>query len=80
MSKICPETGEKVIYLTCLECETKSCKNTCRKKHVEYKLYMKGTSHSELLSFLLSLRVHQRFQIDNIIQCDKINFCFFASF
>lgn len=37
MSKICPETGEKVIYLTCLECETKSCKNTCRKEESDEK-------------------------------------------
>ena len=37
MSKICPETGEKVIYLTCLECDTKSCKNTCRKEESDEK-------------------------------------------
>ncbi len=28
MSKICPETGEKVVYLTCLECDTKTCMGT----------------------------------------------------
>lgn len=25
MSRMCPETGRKVIYLTCQECETKTC-------------------------------------------------------
>ena len=34
MSKICPDTGEKVIYLECLECDTKSCeKMTATYKH-----------------------------------------------
>lgn len=28
MSKICPETGEKVLYLECLECDTKACEKT----------------------------------------------------
>lgn len=37
MSKICPETGEKVIYLTCLDCDTKSCKNTCGKEDPDEK-------------------------------------------
>ena len=26
MSKICPETNKTVLYLDCLECETKSCR------------------------------------------------------
>ena len=26
MAKICPATGEKVLYLDCLECEYKICK------------------------------------------------------
>ncbi len=25
MAKICPETGDVVLYLTCLECEDKIC-------------------------------------------------------
>lgn len=28
MSKYCPETNTRVIYLTCIECETKSCRST----------------------------------------------------
>ena len=36
MSKICPETGEKVIYLTCLDCETKSC-HSCGKEESDEK-------------------------------------------
>ncbi len=27
MSKICPITNKKVVYLTCLECDDKVCKN-----------------------------------------------------
>lgn len=27
MAKFCPETNSYVLYLDCLECETKSCKN-----------------------------------------------------
>lgn len=26
MAKICPETNDVVLYLDCLECETKGCK------------------------------------------------------
>ena len=26
MSKMCPETGEKVIYAVCQECEEKTCR------------------------------------------------------
>ena len=38
MSKICPETGEKVIYLTCLDCDTKSCQGgPCRKEESDEK-------------------------------------------
>lgn len=37
MSKICPETGEKVIYLTCLDC-AKSCQGgPCRKEESDEK-------------------------------------------
>ena len=40
MSKICPETNETVLYLDCLECETKSCrkqKNTEKEPILEEK-------------------------------------------
>ena len=30
MSKICPLTNEKVLYLDCLDCETKECRSNCR--------------------------------------------------
>lgn len=26
MARFCPETGEWVVYLVCMECETKECK------------------------------------------------------
>ncbi len=26
MAKICPQTGEKVLYLDCLDCDEKTCK------------------------------------------------------
>ena len=41
MSKICPETGERVIYLTCLECETKSC-HSCGKEEPDEKSKQKS--------------------------------------
>lgn len=27
MAKMCPVTGEYVLYMTCLECDDKECKN-----------------------------------------------------
>ncbi len=30
--KTCPETQEPVLYLECLECETKSCQKDCSLK------------------------------------------------
>lgn len=46
----------------------------------KYKLYMEGASYSEFFSFWLSLKVHERFQVDNIVGCSRINFnqCNFA--
>ena len=32
MAKICPESGEKVIYLTCLECESQACRTNERRR------------------------------------------------
>ena len=36
MSKICPETGEKVIYMVCQECEDKA---ECRRRKAENRHY-----------------------------------------
>lgn len=47
--------------------------NICWMKYVEYKLYIEWWSGSKLFSLWLSLKVHQRFQIGNIILCDKMN-------
>lgn len=30
MAKICPMTGERVLYLDCLECDCRPCKNGCQ--------------------------------------------------
>lgn len=27
MAKICPETNEKVLYIECIECKTKTCRD-----------------------------------------------------
>lgn len=47
MSKICPLTNEKVLYLDCLDCETKECRNNCRcmiqGKQTDQKLVSKRT-------------------------------------
>lgn len=32
MAKICPESGERVIYLTCLECESQACRTNAKEK------------------------------------------------
>lgn len=32
MAKICPESGERVIYLTCLECESQACRTNTKEK------------------------------------------------
>lgn len=32
MAKICPESGERVIYLTCLECESQACRINAKEK------------------------------------------------
>lgn len=32
MAKICPESGERVIYLTCLECESQTCRTNAKEK------------------------------------------------
>ena len=33
MAKFCPIIQEKVVYLTCLECETKECKEKTKSKY-----------------------------------------------
>lgn len=33
MAKICPESGERVIYLTCLECESQACRTDTKEKN-----------------------------------------------
>ena len=30
MAKLCPITGERVLYLDCLECDCKPCRNGCK--------------------------------------------------
>lgn len=37
MAKICPETNEPVLYLNCIECETKVCKKGEKTKKEENK-------------------------------------------
>lgn len=32
MAKICPESGERVIYLTCLECDSQACRTNAKEK------------------------------------------------
>ena len=43
MARKCPETGDIVLYLTCLECETKTCKKKTRETqenlHIDVKNY-----------------------------------------
>lgn len=33
MAKICPESGERVIYLTCLECESQACRTNAKERN-----------------------------------------------
>ena len=35
MAKWCPITGEKVLYLECLECDDKICKNPKQEKQTD---------------------------------------------
>ena len=37
MAKWCPITGEKVLYLECLECDDKICKNPKQEKQTNRK-------------------------------------------
>lgn len=46
MSKICPISKEKVLYLDCLECEEKKCKNAISSDIIkEYKSFDNKSNH-----------------------------------
>lgn len=47
MSRWCPETGEKVVYLVCEECETKTCRRGKKIIAEDQTAVIKGTIHRD---------------------------------
>lgn len=41
MAKICPETNEKVLYIECIECETKTCRKGNERKEIDMQTFRK---------------------------------------
>lgn len=42
MAKICPETNEKVLYIECIECETKTCRESNEREEINMQTFRKG--------------------------------------
>lgn len=44
MTKVCPESGERVVYLTCLECESQACRTNAKEKNNERSQKLNGNN------------------------------------
>lgn len=44
MAKVCPESGERVVYLTCLECESQACRTNTKEKNNERSQKLNGNN------------------------------------